>query len=91
MGGPATRRFGFGPVIIGSALAFGLTGLLVPLAVMFPSVALVLVVAAEFLQWMAILVYYVGAITVRQAITPDRLYGRVNATIRGSMRRWSGE
>jgi len=82
VGGPATRRFGFGPVIIGSALAFGLTGLLVPLAVMFPGVALVMVVGAEFLQWMAILVYYVGAITVRQAITPDRLYGRVNATIR---------
>ena len=82
VGGPATRRFGFGPVIIGSALAFGLTGLLVPLAVLFPSVALVMVVGAEFLQWMAILVYYVGAITVRQAITPDRLYGRVNATIR---------
>jgi MFS family permease len=82
VGGPATRRFGFGPVIIGSALAFGLTGLLVPLAVLFPGVALVLVVGAEFGQWMAILVYYVGAITVRQAITPDRLYGRVNATIR---------
>lgn len=82
VGAPATRRFGFGPVLIASALAFGLTGLLVPLAVLFPSVALPMVVASEFGQWMSILVYYVAAITVRQAMTPDRLQGRVNATIR---------
>ena len=31
LGVPATRRFGFGPVLIGSAFAFGFTGLLVPL------------------------------------------------------------
>jgi MFS family permease len=88
VGGPATRRFGFGPVLIGSALAFGVTGLLVPLAVLFPRHALAMVVASEFGQWMAILVYYVAAISVRQALTPDRLQGRVNATIRfvaGSM------
>ncbi|HYU14876.1 MAG TPA: MFS transporter, partial [Candidatus Acidoferrum sp.] len=47
VGGPATRRFGFGPVIIGAALGFGLMGLLVPLAVLFPRVALVMVVGAE--------------------------------------------
>ena len=82
VGAPATRRFGFGPVLIASALAFGLTGLLVPLAVMFPRVALPMVVASEFGQWMSILVYYVAAISVRQAMTPDRLQGRVNATIR---------
>jgi MFS family permease len=88
VGAPATRRFGFGPVLLASALAFGLTGLLVPLAVLVPRYALVLVVVAEFGQWMAILVYYVAAISVRQALTPDRLQGRVNATIRfvaGSM------
>ncbi len=88
VGAPATRRFGFGPVLIASALAFGLTGLLVPLAVLFPRYALAMVVASEFGQWMAILVYYVAAISVRQALTPDRLQGRVNATIRfvaGSM------
>ena len=82
VGGPATRRFGFGPVMIASALGFGLTGLLVPLAVLFPRIALPMVVASEFGQWMSILVYYVAAITVRQAMAPDRLQGRVNATIR---------
>src|SRR5918996_1152689 len=80
--GPATRRFGPGPMLIMSQLAFGVTGLLVPLAVLLPRAALILVVAAEFGQWMAVIVYYVNAVSVRQAITPDRLQGRVNATMR---------
>jgi MFS family permease len=79
---PAARRFGFGPVVIASALAFGLLALLVPLAVLFPRIALAMVVGSEFGQWMAILVYYVTAISIRQAMTPDRLMGRVNATMR---------
>ena len=40
-----------------------------------------MIVASEFAQWMAILVYWVNAISVRQAITPDRVLGRVNATM----------
>jgi len=80
--GPATRRLGPGPVTIVAQLVFGLTGLLVPLAVLFPRVALIMVVASEFGQWMAVIVYYVSAVSIRQAITPDRLQGRVNATIR---------
>jgi MFS family permease len=80
--GPLTRRFGPGPTMIGAQAAFGLTGMLVPLAVLVPAWALPMIVASEFAQWMAILVYYVNAISVRQAITPDRLQGRVNATMR---------
>ena len=76
------RRFGPGPAMIGAQVAFGLTGMLVPLAVLVPSWALTMIVASEFAQWMAILVYYVNAISVRQAITPDRVLGRVNATMR---------
>ena len=76
------RRFGPGPAMIGAQVAFGLTGMLVPLAVLVPSWALPMIVASEFAQWMAILVYYVNAISVRQAITPDRVLGRVNATMR---------
>ena len=76
------RRFGPGPAMIGAQISFGLTGMFVPLAVLVPSWALPMIVASEFAQWMAILVYYVNAISVRQAITPDRLLGRVNATMR---------
>ena len=80
--GPTTRRFGPGPMLVASQLAFGLMGLLVPLAVLVPRIALVMVVASEFGQWMAVIVYYVNAVSVRQTITPGRLHGRVNATMR---------
>ena len=80
--GPATRRFGPGPTMIGAQLVFGLTGLLVPLAVLVPRGAIAMVVAAEFTQWMSVIVYYVNAVSVRQALAPDRLRGRVNATMR---------
>ena len=79
---PLARRFGPGPAMIGAQVAFGLTGMLVPLAVLVPAWALPMIVGSEFAQWMAILVYWVNAISVRQAITPDRLQGRVNATMR---------
>jgi MFS family permease len=69
-------------MLIVSQLVFGLTGLLVPLAILVPKVAIAMLVASEFGQWMAVIVYYINAVSVRQAITPDRLQGRVNATIR---------
>ena len=80
--GPVTRRLGVGRALIVAQIGFGLTGLLVPLAVLVPSVALVMIVGSEIGQWMAVTVYYIDAVSVRQAITPDRLQGRVNATIR---------
>ena len=76
------RRFGPGPTMIGAQAAFGLTGMMVPVAVLVPSWALAMVVASEFAQWMAILIYWVVAISVRQAIVADRVLGRVNATWR---------
>ena len=45
-----------------------------------PSVALPLVIFAEFAQWLVLLIADVNTVTIRQAITPDRLQGRVNAT-----------
>jgi hypothetical protein len=63
-------------------LLFGLTGLAVPLAVLVPRVALPMVVGSEFAQWMAIVVYYVNAVSVRQAIATNRLQGRIHATMR---------
>ena len=80
--GRAERRYGPGPVMVYAVLVFGLTGLAVPLAVLVPRIALPMVVASEFAQWMAIVVYYVNAVSVRQAIAPTRLQGRVHATMR---------
>jgi MFS family permease len=80
--GPAARRLGPGPAMIWAQLAFGVTGMAVPLAVLVPKVALPMVVASEFGQWMSVTMYYVNAVSVRQALIPDRLQGRVNATVR---------
>lgn len=79
---PARRRFGIGPSILGGLCLFGVTGLLVPLAVLAPDYALPLVIAAEFLQWLALMVYEVNAVSLRQTIVPDRLAGRVNGAWR---------
>ena len=79
---PITRRFGVGPTMLWAQLLFGVTGLAVPLAVLVPGVALVMIVASEFAQWMAFIVYVVNAVSIRQSITPHRLQGRVSATMR---------
>jgi MFS family permease len=82
LAGPARGRWGMGPVLVGSQVLFGLFGVLVPLAVLFPRSALPLIVAAEFLQWVMVLVYSINAVSLRQSITPDHLLGRVNGSMR---------
>jgi MFS family permease len=82
LAGPVAKRLGQGRAMIASQLAFGITGLVIPLAVLLPSIALEMVIFAEFAQWLALLIYFVNAMSLRQAITPDPLRGRVNATFR---------
>ncbi len=77
---PIARRIGVGPAVIVGQVMFAICGAPVPLAVLVPSVALPMVLAAEFSQWMMLLVAEVNAMSLRQAITPDRYLGRINAT-----------
>ncbi|MGI9253270.1 MAG: MFS transporter [Thermomicrobiales bacterium] len=79
---PLRRWIGQGPAIVLALFMFGATGMLVPLAVLFPKWALPLVVASEFLQWLAIVASEVNSVSLRQAIVPDRMAGRVNGTMR---------
>jgi len=79
---PIKRRLGIGPAIIFGRIGFGLGGLLVPLAVLAPSFEVPLVLGAEFLQWLMYLIAIVNEVSLRQSVTPDRLLGRVNATMR---------
>jgi predicted MFS family arabinose efflux permease len=80
--GLARDRLGVGRVLLVSQVLFGVFGLLVPGAVLYPRFALPLVVSAEFLQWVMVLVFSINAVSLRQAITPDRVLGRVNGTMR---------
>ena len=79
---PLSRRFGTGPTIVCARSAFGVGGLLVVVALSIPAYALPIVVAAEFLQWLALVAGDVNARALRQALTPDRLLGRINASFR---------
>jgi hypothetical protein len=54
--------------------------MLVPVAVLVPSIALPMILASEFLQWMTLLVYSVNAMSLRQRRTDDAIQGRVHAT-----------
>jgi predicted MFS family arabinose efflux permease len=74
------RALGAGPTIVWSAMLFGLFGLTIPLAVLAPDYALPLVLFAEFAQWLTLVVFEITEGSLRQAVTPDRLLGRVAAS-----------
>lgn len=75
-----SQAIGVGRTLLWSAVAFGTFGLAVPLAILVPDHALPLIVFAEFMQWMALVVFNVIRLSLRQALTPDRLQGRVSAS-----------
>ncbi len=68
--------------MVSSMVLCGLSGMTIPLAVAVPTLALPMVLASEFAQWLFLVVYKTGEVSMRQEVTPDRLLGRVNATER---------
>jgi MFS family permease len=75
-------RLGVGPTIVGSALVLGLGGLLIPLASGPLAVAISLLTLGFFVGNFANPIYNITQVSLRQAITPDRLQGRMNASMR---------
>ena len=73
---------GLGPTIVGVALLFPLGGLLVVVAGGPPLVVAAILIAAQAATNFCGPVYNVNQVSLRQAITPDRLQGRTNATMR---------
>src|SRR5438552_7489629 len=74
------RRIGLGPTLLVTTIAFGLGALLVPLAQFGFAVPLLL--ASSMIGSFANPVYNINQVSLRQAITPDRVQGRMNATVR---------
>jgi MFS family permease len=74
------KRFGIGPTLTGIAAVGGCGLIFVPLA--SGGLAVPFLVAALLALSIYIVVYYVTAISLIQAITPDRLLGRTNASRR---------
>ena len=75
-----TRRFGVGRTTIAMTFLFGSAGFLVPLAPKdFPHPYLV---ASFMISSFAIVVYNITQVSLRQAIAPQRIQGRMNAVMR---------
>ena len=78
--GRISRRIGTGPTLILAAAASGPSLLLVPLAPQ--SFPLPFLVAAEFIFGFWVIVFNITGISYIQAVIPDRLLGRMNASRR---------
>ncbi|HEY8870518.1 MAG TPA: MFS transporter [Candidatus Limnocylindrales bacterium] len=78
---PVARRLGLGRAIFAGASFGALTSLLIPLA---PAglAGLPLLVVGGFGAWLGTIVYNVNQVSLRQAITPHQMQGRMNATMR---------
>jgi MFS family permease len=74
------KWLGIGTTIWVSAAIFGPSLLLIPLAP--PTAPFAFLVAAWFFGSFGSVVYNVNQVSLRQSITPDRLQGRMNATVR---------
>jgi MFS family permease len=73
-------RIGVGPAIVGSTLLFGPSALLI--AVAPADVAVPFVAASVFVGGLGGAIYNINQVSLRQAITPERMQGRMNATMR---------
>jgi len=79
-GGRLARILGIGPVIIGTALLAGAGTVFYPAAPRDDPFWFLVVGGA--IAGFAVVVYNVNQVGLRQAITPDRMLGRMNATMR---------
>jgi Na+/melibiose symporter-like transporter len=81
-----TQRFGLGRTIAVSTGIGGLAGFLLPLAEASwarPLAVLVpMLVISQFVPVLTNVIYNINQVSLRQAITPDRLLGRMNASMR---------
>ena len=72
--------FGFGPTLLVAFVANGFSGLLVSLSGVGGGWAVPLLVAGQALNGVSFPVYFVALMSLRQALTPDRLQGRATAS-----------
>lgn len=77
---PITRRWGVGPVLIGTAVVEVAVAPLIPLAGGPLLLAFGMIVVAQFVGDAAGAIYGIGERSLRQLLTPPRLLGRANAT-----------
>jgi MFS family permease len=80
--GPVSRRLGIGPTMLLATVFFALGMLLVPFAMGPSLIPLAVLAGSRFLTGLQAPMFNVTLVSLRQALTPDHLQGRVNATAR---------
>jgi MFS family permease len=77
---PIARRFGVGRVLISSQILIGCGSLLIALPLLIRPAALPFLIVAEIVQAGANTISYINRDSVRQAVTPGHLRGRIGAS-----------
>lgn len=78
LAGRVSRRFGIGPMIVGGMCMFDGAAVLTPLATE-TSVQVPMLMAGQFFAGMGFTIYRINQLSLRQAMTPPRLLGRVTS------------
>lgn len=81
LAGPLVRRLGLGKTLIASMTFYGCTGLTIPLAGGSTPVAVGMLAAGQLIGDVAISVYLINDISLRQSAIPSSLLGRANASM----------
>jgi MFS family permease len=76
-----TRWLGIGITLLFAPLVIGASDLLIPLAGLVPLLAFPLLGMAQLLFGLARPIFSINQISLRQTITPERLLGRMNASV----------
>jgi MFS family permease len=76
-----SAKLGVGPAIMTGAMC-GVAMVLIPLAPQDAHAAVPFIVVAELIASFGVVLYNVTQLSMRQAITPERLQGRMNSVIR---------
>jgi transmembrane secretion effector len=83
LAGSLRKRFGVGNVLIGSGFFAASSGLLTLLSgVLGQKAGFPLIMVAQFIFGMGPMIFGINALSLRQAVTPNHMQGRVNATYR---------
>ena len=78
---PLNRRFGMGPVMLAGIAGTGVAWLLMGSATGSYWMASLIFGGGLFLLDLGAMIFFINYLTLRQAVTPDRLLGRVTATM----------
>jgi MFS family permease len=78
-----TQQIGLGRSMLWAVVLLGASDLLVPLMALIGQLWLVvlLLVLAQFCFGIALTIFRIGHVSLRQSLTPDHLQGRMNATL----------